>query len=194
MTKAFERISAGLAEALAFARGENVEGLMVHTRDAVSSEAAAVRLKTGLTQAQFAELLGSSIGTVRKWETGERAPSGAAARLLQLGRAAENRHRNARRPTGSAKARTPWPAACGGVRPQPPKIVRNALGFPIPITRGVRPAAPADLLFKGNDRSSLAPLRRFRQRPGRCGRQWLDFGFVRHFWHLRPILHVFLHQ
>jgi putative transcriptional regulator len=84
MTKAFAKISAGLAEALAFARGETVEGLKVHTREVVRSEAAAVRLKTGLTQAQFAELLGSSIGTVRKWETGERAPSGAAARLLQL--------------------------------------------------------------------------------------------------------------
>jgi putative transcriptional regulator len=84
MTKAFEKISAGLAEALAFARGETVDGLMAHTREVVRSEAAAVRLKTGLTQAQFAELLGSSIGTVRKWETGERAPSGAAARLLQL--------------------------------------------------------------------------------------------------------------
>lgn len=84
MTKAFEKVSAGLAQARAFARGEAVDGLQVHRREAIRSEAAAVRLKTGLTQAQFAELLGSSIGTVRKWETGERAPSGAAARLLQL--------------------------------------------------------------------------------------------------------------
>ena len=43
-----------------------------------------VRLRAGLTQAEFANLLGASIGTVRKWESGERQPSGAAARLLRL--------------------------------------------------------------------------------------------------------------
>jgi putative transcriptional regulator len=84
MTKAFDRISAGLGEARAFAQGKKVKGLKLHTREIANHDVAAVRLKVGLTQEQFAELIGSSIGTVRKWETGERRPSGAAARLLHL--------------------------------------------------------------------------------------------------------------
>jgi putative transcriptional regulator len=84
MKKAFDKISAGLTEARAHARGKSVKGLKLHTREIANSDVAAVRLKVGLTQTQFAELLGSSIGTVRKWETGERKPSGAAARLLHL--------------------------------------------------------------------------------------------------------------
>jgi DNA-binding transcriptional regulator YiaG len=37
-----------------------------------------------LTQAQFAEMLGASLDTVRKWEIGERSPSGAAATLIRV--------------------------------------------------------------------------------------------------------------
>lgn len=84
MSKAFVKIMAGLGEARSFAAGKPVAGLRVHGRSIESSEVAAVRLKVGLTQAEFANLLGASIGTVRKWESGERAPSGAAARLLHL--------------------------------------------------------------------------------------------------------------
>jgi putative transcriptional regulator len=82
--KAFDKIMTGLNEAGAFARGETVRGLRVHRRRIVSNEVAEIRLKVGLTQPQFAELLGASLGTVRKWESGERTPSGAAARLLRL--------------------------------------------------------------------------------------------------------------
>lgn len=81
---AFNKIMAGLKEARAFAQGKPVTGLRVHRRKVVKSEVAAVRLKTGLTQNEFAKLLGASVGTVRKWETGERAPSGAAETLLRL--------------------------------------------------------------------------------------------------------------
>jgi putative transcriptional regulator len=84
MKKAFDKIAAGLAEARAHAQGKRVKGLKLHTRAIRQKDVAAVRLSVGLTQAQFAELLGASIGTVRKWESGERSPSGAAARLLHL--------------------------------------------------------------------------------------------------------------
>ena len=84
MTKAFDKILAGLNEARSFAQGKPVEGLKLHKREIGRSEVAAVRMKSGLTQSQFAELLGASIGTVRKWESGERKPSGAADRLLRL--------------------------------------------------------------------------------------------------------------
>ena len=84
MTKAFDKILKGLNEARAHAQGGKVRGLKIHKRHVHSTEVAAVRLNVGLTQAQFAELLGASIGTVRKWESGERSPSGAADRLLRL--------------------------------------------------------------------------------------------------------------
>jgi putative transcriptional regulator len=82
--KAFEKILAGLNEARAFARGEHVPGLRIHKVEVKRNAIATLRLRESLTQSQFAELLGTSLGTVRKWESGERKPSGAAARLIQL--------------------------------------------------------------------------------------------------------------
>lgn len=43
-----------------------------------------VRLKTGLSQAQFAALLGVSKRTLEQWEQGRREPSGAARSLLKI--------------------------------------------------------------------------------------------------------------
>jgi len=44
----------------------------------------AVRERSGLTQAQFAETFGIGLGTLQKWERGERSPSGAAKSLLRV--------------------------------------------------------------------------------------------------------------
>lgn len=45
---------------------------------------ASVRERTGLSQQQFATLLGVSVRTVQEWEQGRRAPSGAARTLLMI--------------------------------------------------------------------------------------------------------------
>ena len=42
------------------------------------------RLKSGLTQAQFAALLGVSPRTLEQWEQGRRVPSGAARTLIRV--------------------------------------------------------------------------------------------------------------
>ncbi len=44
------------------------------------------RHKVGLSQAQFAELLGVSKRTLQDWEQGRREPSGAAKSLLEVAR------------------------------------------------------------------------------------------------------------
>ena len=51
------------------------------------SPVARARLKSGLTQEQFAGLLGVSKRTLEQWEQGRREPSGAARTLLLATRA-----------------------------------------------------------------------------------------------------------
>jgi putative transcriptional regulator len=80
----FEQLLESMDQARRYARGEHVPGLRVHHVKVDRNAVAAIRLKTNLTQGDFAKLLGTSIGTVTKWERGERQPSGAAATLLRV--------------------------------------------------------------------------------------------------------------
>jgi len=49
-----------------------------------NSRVVRVRLKSGLSQAQFAAVLGVSKRTLEQWEQGRREPSGAAQTLLKI--------------------------------------------------------------------------------------------------------------
>ena len=74
----FDGLVAGLKEALAYAKGEPHPGTREIAVEVDRTFVATTRLEAGLTQQEFARVTGASLGTVRKWERGERSPSGTA--------------------------------------------------------------------------------------------------------------------
>jgi len=79
----FEDLKEGLEEAIAYARSGEVAP-ETRVRKFIPSELQQIRAKTGLTQKQFAMIIGSSVATLRKWEQGARQPSGAARTLIKV--------------------------------------------------------------------------------------------------------------
>ncbi len=59
-------------------------GQAARTTEVELSAAAQARAKVGLSQSDFAELLGVSLRTVQDWEQGRRNPTGAAQTLLRV--------------------------------------------------------------------------------------------------------------
>lgn len=53
-------------------------------RDELLSAIVCTRLKSSLSQSQFAKLLGVSVRTLQDWEQGRKKPSGAASTLLKV--------------------------------------------------------------------------------------------------------------
>jgi putative transcriptional regulator len=71
------------AELLAYVR-EMKAGKAGHVRRVSVSAITEARTRTGLSQKQFAEVLGVSTRTLQEWEQGRRQPSGAARSLLAI--------------------------------------------------------------------------------------------------------------
>jgi len=83
----FERVRQGLEEALQFTQGE----LKLRTFVVVSrppqwkgADVRRFRRRHGMSQGLLAAVLNVSVKTVQSWEQGQRRPSQAALRLLQI--------------------------------------------------------------------------------------------------------------
>lgn len=59
-------------------------GKAARTTEVVLTPAADARAKVGISQSEFATLLGVSVRTLQDWEQGRREPSGAAKTLLRI--------------------------------------------------------------------------------------------------------------
>lgn len=83
MSSAFDAIREGLEDAIAHGRGapeRAVETVVPADRPDVS----AIRQRLGLSQPTFAKTFHVSVSTVRKWEQGQRVPSGPSRVLLRV--------------------------------------------------------------------------------------------------------------
>jgi putative transcriptional regulator len=80
--EAFDSIMKGMKEALAYIEGDMSAVARVVTVD--TAEIKNARKKVGLSREAFARMFGLSVASLRKWENGERVPSGAARVLLTI--------------------------------------------------------------------------------------------------------------
>ena len=83
MSKLGNELVQSMAQALAHARGRSA-GTRVHHIAVKPSAIRKARKHLGLSQDQFADAFGVSASTLRKWEQGQRAPTGAAKTLLKI--------------------------------------------------------------------------------------------------------------
>ena len=87
----FQQLAASLKEGGAILRGKKeparsttLQAANLSRRSAAVPDAKAVREKLGLSQNQFAALIGISPRTLQNWEQGHRRPEGTARALLRV--------------------------------------------------------------------------------------------------------------
>jgi putative transcriptional regulator len=78
----FDQLIASLGEVLALT--DDSRSLDGGLTIPYAIDVAAIRNKTGLSQAAFARRIGVPVGTIRNWEQGRRSPQGPARVLLAL--------------------------------------------------------------------------------------------------------------
>lgn len=83
MSKFGKDLIEAMGEVLAHAEGVET-GVVEHRVDLQAINARSIRKSLHLTQEQMALMLGTSTSGYRKWEQGERQPSGAARTLLRV--------------------------------------------------------------------------------------------------------------
>ncbi len=83
MSRAGKRLLSSAGQALAYARGEADER-QYRVRLFEHVDVKATRKKLGMTQAEFAQSFGFSVGTIRNWERGSRQPEGPARAYLTV--------------------------------------------------------------------------------------------------------------
>lgn len=84
MTSKTTQIESELGEKLLRSVREMKAGKAARATQVAPNEVAVARMKTGLSQAQFAKALNISPRTLQEWEQGRRKPSGAAQALIQI--------------------------------------------------------------------------------------------------------------
>jgi len=77
----FDSLKQSLKEATAIRRGELALGRVTEIS---SPDVKSVRARVGLSQSEFAQLIGVKVATLRNWEQHRRQPTGAAAALLMI--------------------------------------------------------------------------------------------------------------
>ena len=87
----FQQLAASLKEGGAILRGKKkasrstiLQSPELSGRSTAKPDAKAVREKLGLSQSQFAALIGISPRTLQNWEQGHRRPEGTARALLRV--------------------------------------------------------------------------------------------------------------
>ena len=83
MSKAFDKVMAGLDDVQAYFDGEG-DGYGLHNIKVSQPDVASIRSRTGLSQPAFAKSIGVPLGTLKNWEQGRRRPEGPARVLLAL--------------------------------------------------------------------------------------------------------------
>jgi putative transcriptional regulator len=72
----------GMREALAFARGEDDRGYVVHVPKEIDVKA--IRTRSHMSQSEFSRSYGFSKRSLEQWEQGRRTPTGMARVLLTV--------------------------------------------------------------------------------------------------------------
>jgi putative transcriptional regulator len=83
MSKLGDELLQSMNQALAHARGKRT-GTRTHKVAVTPNDIQKARKRLGLSQDQFADAFGVSASTLRKWEQGQRVPTGAAKTLLKI--------------------------------------------------------------------------------------------------------------
>ena len=79
--KEFKELLQSIDQARAIRRGKRAPSRVFHYEPVKVTE---IRTKLRLTQAEFADMLCVSLGTLRNWEQGRTYPEGAAIALLRV--------------------------------------------------------------------------------------------------------------